>query len=302
MTKTYLSKRDKETRRSWLFVAGADKGALLAAPKAGSDVLIQELETFTPPHQRPEAWRICSEVLLSWRQAGAVTSVRINPLDSGGLDDLRATMPARPEIIMISLVSTPEQVVALADAITQLEQELNIPVGTTEIVPNVESPLGVVNTMEIATCSSRISAVLVGTEDMVAEIGAQRSRSGEELKYVRSRFLLECAAVGVQAIDCPYSYADMEGAASDMKTSLALGYRAKAIVNTPFVSLVNEFLTPSASEITTAKQIISAFDAVSSKSNGKRVAAAVSNGFLAEVPDYLSAKRLLKRAAIFDLD
>jgi len=34
--------------RSWLFVPGADEAALLAAAASGADVLIQELEDFTP--------------------------------------------------------------------------------------------------------------------------------------------------------------------------------------------------------------------------------------------------------------
>ncbi len=38
---------------------------------------------------------------------------------------------------------------------------------------------------------------------MVADLGTNRSRGGEELAYVRARFLVECRAAGVEAIDCP---------------------------------------------------------------------------------------------------
>ena len=45
--------------RSWLFVDGADEAALLGvSAQSGADVLIQELEDFTPPPLRPsEPWR-----------------------------------------------------------------------------------------------------------------------------------------------------------------------------------------------------------------------------------------------------
>ena len=39
--------------RSWVFVDGADEGALFAGARhCGADVLVQELEDFTPPEVR----------------------------------------------------------------------------------------------------------------------------------------------------------------------------------------------------------------------------------------------------------
>ena len=42
-----------QPRRTWLFVPGADEKAQAAAARSGADVLIQELEDFTPPEARP---------------------------------------------------------------------------------------------------------------------------------------------------------------------------------------------------------------------------------------------------------
>ena len=39
-------------RRSWLFVPGADEKAHAAAARSGADVIILELEDFTPPGLR----------------------------------------------------------------------------------------------------------------------------------------------------------------------------------------------------------------------------------------------------------
>ena len=41
--------------RSWLFLEGANEQVLHAAPESGADVLIHELEDFTPPALRPKA-------------------------------------------------------------------------------------------------------------------------------------------------------------------------------------------------------------------------------------------------------
>jgi citrate lyase subunit beta/citryl-CoA lyase len=242
---------------------------------------------------------LTKEILPIWHAAGSLTSVRINPLDDGGLEDLDSVMSARPDIIMMSLVSTPQQVAELDKAVHHFEIRYDIEPGSTELVPNIESARGLINTCAIAQASSRIRAILVGTEDMVADIGAERTRAGSELSYIRQRFLVECTAMGITPIDCPYSYSDNEGAQRDMRQSRSMGYRAKAIVNEQFVGLVNQTLTPSAQEIAQARQIISTFETACQAANGKRVAAAVVNGFLTEVPDYLAAQRLLTFAAQF---
>ncbi len=56
--------------RTWLFLPGADKDVLLAAPGSGADVLIQELEDFTPPELRPAARALSSDVYRAWKEAG----------------------------------------------------------------------------------------------------------------------------------------------------------------------------------------------------------------------------------------
>jgi citrate lyase subunit beta / citryl-CoA lyase len=65
--------------------------------------------------------------------------VRINPLESEGRDDLAAVMRGRPDIVLMSKVAEPAQVAALGEEVERLERHLDIPAGTTELVPNIES-------------------------------------------------------------------------------------------------------------------------------------------------------------------
>ena len=48
-------RRPPSLRRTWLFVAGADAAAQAAALDAQPDVIIPDLEDFTPPPLRPRA-------------------------------------------------------------------------------------------------------------------------------------------------------------------------------------------------------------------------------------------------------
>ena len=74
--------------RSWLFLEGANEAVLQRAPKSGADVLIQELEDFTPPALRPKARALAPGLYAAWRAAGAVVAVRVNPLEQDGMDNV----------------------------------------------------------------------------------------------------------------------------------------------------------------------------------------------------------------------
>jgi len=263
-------------RRSWLFVPGADEVAHKAAARSGADVIVLELEDFTPPDLRPKARALSGKAFELWRRAGAIAAVRVNPLETCGREDLAGL--ARADIVMMSKVASPEQVHALAKL---------VPEG--ELVPNVETAAGLIRTHEIARSHPRVTALLVASEDMVADLGTERSRGGEELAYVRARFLIECRAAGVEAIDCPYTFSDVKGAVADARYAKRLGYRMKSLVDPAHAKAINAVFTPSAAELEKAKRIVAAFEKARAAGRDR----AKVDGALIEVPIYAAAKRLL---------
>ena len=270
-------------RRTWLFVPGADEAAHRAAAGSGADVIILELEDFTPPELRPKARALSVQALERWRRAGAVAGVRINPLEAGGREDLLGVLAAQPQVIMMSKVDAPEQVKALEQATG----------GAVELVPNVESARGLLRTFDIARASPRVSAMLLASEDMVADLGTARSRTGEELAYARARFLVECRAAGVEAIDCPYTFSDAQGAAADARTAKKLGYRMKSLVDPRHARAVNRVFEVASAELARAQRIVRAFERARAKGRDR----AKVDGALIEVPVYAAAKRLVESAA-----
>jgi citrate lyase subunit beta/citryl-CoA lyase len=280
-------------RRSYQFVPGADEAALRVGPASGADVLIQELEDFTPPQRLPEARRISPAVMDGWRQAGVIAAVRVNPLAKGGDADLAAVMRGRPDIVALPKVAQPEHVVELDQAIARLEQEYGIAPGSTEILPNIELALGLIQTYAIARASPRVKACLVASEDMAADLGAERGRDGIELIYVRQRFLVECVAAGVVAVDAPYTFSDDAGCEAEARFVRRLGYRAKSCVAPAHAAVVNSVLTPSAEDVAKARRVVEAFDAARARGEDR----VEVDGNLIEVPSYMNAMRLLARAA-----
>src|ERR1700752_3829242 len=94
-------RRPAKLCRSWLFLEGANEAVLRGAAASGADVLIQELEDFTPPALRPRARALAGDLHPGWRETGAAVAVRVNPLEQDGMDDLAPVMRGRPDIVAL---------------------------------------------------------------------------------------------------------------------------------------------------------------------------------------------------------
>ena len=283
---------DPKALRAWLFIDGADEAALAEGPASEADVLIQELEDFTPPEMRPRAREISPDVLAAWKAAGVVTAVRVNPLDGDGMADLTAIMRGAPDIVMLPKTAAPRHIVELAGAIARCEADYDLEIGSTAIVPTA----GLLQTFAICGASDRVIACGVASEDMAADLGAERGRDGLELAYVRERFHVECVAAGSVSLDCPYTW-DLEGVTAETQYARRLGYTGKLAVHHAHPPVINRLLTPSDTEVAEAGRIVAAFEAA--RAAGKH--RAELDRSLIEVPIYLTAKRLLDRAALFSI-
>lgn len=290
---TSLRHRPFALCRSWLFVPGADREKLEAAASSGADVLIQELEDFTLPDRRPEAGRLAPEIYRQWREAGAVVAVRINPLEDGGIADLEAVMQGGPDVVALPKVRSAEQVAALGEAIGAFEARFGLHGGSTALLPNIESAEGMMHLAAIAKASPRVIGCLIASEDLAADLGAERLADGSELDHARQRFLLETRAANVLAVDCPYTWSDPEGVRADTLKALRWGFKAKSAVAPGHAAILNEVLTPSDADVAQARRIVEAFE--SARANGE--AGAELDGTLIEVPTFTMAQRLLARDA-----
>lgn len=278
--------------RSWLFLEGANEIALHRAPQSGADVLIQELEDFTPPQLRSKARALAPELYAAWRAVGAVVAVRVNPLDRDGMDDLAAVMRGRPDIVALPKVAEPEHVLRLDREVARFERDYGIPEGATALLPNIELARGLVQTGSIAAASRRVVGCLLASEDLAADLGAERTREGLELVYSRQRFIVECRAAGVVAIDCPYTFSDADGVAREALWARRLGYVAKSLVDPAHAAIVNGTLTPGKDELRRAHEIVGLFEAARRHGGGR----AEFDGALVEMPTYSNAKQLIARA------
>jgi citrate lyase subunit beta / citryl-CoA lyase len=216
--------------------------------------------------------------------------VRINPLESVGYIDLKSVMHARPDIVAYPKAANAFQIRALDVAITTHEAALGIERGAIEILPVCETALGVVNVREMASASARVRCALLGSEDLAADLGADRTREAVELQYARGRFILECRAAAIEPIDAPYTFADMAGAVDEARHARRLGYRTKGVVRPEHVQPVRDALTPTMQEIAHARRIVTAFEAARKRGEDR----VLVEGLWIDVPTYMNARRLVR--------
>lgn len=283
---------DSDLLRTWLFGPGADAVAHATMLASGADALIVDLEDFTPPARRDEARQRLATLLPQWRAAGRVAVVRINQLEHDGAIDLAAAMPARPDVIAYPMSSRAAQMQALDAAIVQWEAQLAIEPGSTQILPVCETALGVADVRLIAAASPRIRAALLGAEDLANDLCAERGADAIELDHARRRFVLDCRAAGIEPIDAPYTFSDVEGAVREARFARRLGYRCKSLVRPEHAPALNEAMTPSADELRRATAMIVAFEAARARGEER----ALVEGLWVEVPTYRNACRLVERA------
>jgi citrate lyase subunit beta/citryl-CoA lyase len=289
-THTYL-RRPAALRRSWMFVPGMDAAAQAAGLASGTDALVADLVEFTAAVERPAARPRIAALFATCRAQGVVAAVRINKLEDDGLADLRGVMPGAPDAVFLPHAESAGQIVALDQAITALEAELGLPAGSTEIVPTLESALGLVRAYDILTASPRVSACLLAAEDLTASLGAERGKDGIELHVVRARFLVDCTAAGCVPIDCPFNYRDLPALEADLRWARRLGLKSKCATVAEQVPLIHQVFTPAPPDVDAARDCVARFEAQrADRHDAERI----------DPPTYNTARRLLARHDQFE--
>jgi citrate lyase subunit beta/citryl-CoA lyase len=284
--------RPMHLRRSWLFVGAADNEAIRASNESSADACIQEFEDFCVPEMREQARIMMPDILSDWRARNKVATVRINPLeDPDGFKDLQAAMKAGVDAILIPKANTASQMITLEKHVNDLEKSFNRVAGSTPLIPNIEQATGLENAVSILSASKQIVGSLVASEDMAVSLNAPRKKDSEVLNYVRQRFHIACAAVGVTSIDMPYTFTDDDGVRQQTELARDTGMVSKSTVNADHCQIINAILTPSDSEIEYATELVSAFETARKSGDGQVIFA----GTKVEVPTYLNAKQAITR-------
>ena len=256
-------------RRTMMFVPGANAAMLRDAPLYGDDSVMFDLEDAVSLNEKDSARTLVHFALKTFDYSAIETVVRINGLDTVGALDIEAMVLAGVNVIRLPKTETAQDIIDVAAVITQVEEENDLPVGTTKMMAAIESAEGVLNARDIATASDRLIGIALGAEDYVTNMKTRRYPDGQELLFARSMILHAARAAGIAAIDTVFSdINDTDGFIAETTRIKQLGFDGKSVINPRQIPLVNGIYAPSKAEIQQAKEVIWAIREAESKGSG----------------------------------
>jgi citrate lyase subunit beta/citryl-CoA lyase len=283
-------------RRSKLITPALRQDLLEKAARSGADVIHIELEDGVAPHQKIAAREAALRALreIDWR--GCEVWVRINiPASEEAEQDIETLVAAAPHAVLIPKVASPHDIGVIARLLAKAERAHGLSQGQISIAAVVETVRGLSRVEEIAMADPRMTALVLGTEDLSVEYGYRLDRTGDSLEtlYLKSRCILAARVAGIDCIDAAHSYyRDVEGTKRAADWAARLGFTGKTCLSPRQVEPVNQAFAPTAEEIAWAAKVLDALDEAASND----LSVAVAQGMMVDAPHALQARRILERA------
>jgi citrate lyase subunit beta / citryl-CoA lyase len=255
-------------RRSVLYMPGSNARALEKAKTLPADCLILDFEDAVAPDAKAEARQQVTQAVTAGGFGSREVVIRINGLDTAwGADDLAAAVAARPDAILVPKVSSPEQLHAIGNRLTDLKADQKI-----RLWAMMETPLAMLNAGAIAAArdaGTRLAAFVMGTNDLAKETRAQIVPGRAPMLPWLMICVAAARAHAIDILDGVYNnLSDAEGFVRECAEAHSMGFDGKTLIHPNQIGPCNAAFSPSAEEITQAKKIIAAFELPENRGKG----------------------------------
>jgi citrate lyase subunit beta/citryl-CoA lyase len=228
---------------------------LAKAPSLPADEVIVDLEDAVASGEKEKA-RELAVAALRRGPLGPTTALRVNGRTTPWWeDDLRAAAEARPDVVVLPKVESPEDVAAAAEL---------LPAGI-GLEAQIETARGLVEAERIAAAGQSpegrgLEALVLGPADLAASLGVPVLTIGPGTSdYALAQVVVAARAFGLQAVDGPHArLGDDLGLVVSARRALEHGYDGKWVIHPSQIEPVNLVFTPSPAELERAKRILDA--------------------------------------------
>jgi citrate lyase subunit beta / citryl-CoA lyase len=294
--------------RSELAVPGTNVRAMEKAATLDADVVFLDLEDAVAPPQKEAARELTIEALNGLDWGRKVRAVRINALNTVWvLDDIIQTVERagqNVDVIIIPKVKAPRDVWFVETLLDQLEARLGLArkIGLEALIEEVEA---LARVDEIAACSPRLEALILGVGDLSASQGVRMGHvsdpalryPGDIWHYARVRMVVAARANGLDAIDGPFPDSrDSDAYRREATQGATLGCVGKWAIHPDQVPIANDVFSPTEKEITLAKRMVEAYESASSGGAG----AGSASGVLVDAASVRIFQAVLERQALVE--
>ena len=243
-------------RRSVLFVPGSNLRALAKAHALPCDAIILDLEDSVAPEAKEEAR--ANVVAAAATFPGKEVIVRVNGIDSPwGMDDLTALVRLFGEIDGILA----PKIIDAAHA-TRYAARLAPHPDRVRLWLMIETARALFD-LPAFTNIRRVSALVMGFNDLGLELGAQAGPDRLPFHTAMSMTVMACRANGVSALDSVFnSIEDELGFEREARQARAFGFDGKTLIHPNQIAPCNRAFSPSPEELAWAEAVVAGFQAV----------------------------------------
>ena len=250
-------------RRSVLYMPGSNARALEKARALPADALILDLEDAVAPDAKDLARRQVSEAVAARGFGKREVIIRINALSTPwGEEDLVAAAAAAPDAILIPKVSVPEDLTAIEGKLGGVSKEI-------ALWAMIETPRAILNIVPIAAAGGRLSAFVMGTNDLIKEIRGQHTRDRANLASALGLSVLAARAHDLTVIDGVFNdIQDSDGFIVSCQQARSFGFDGKTLIHPTQVEPCNRIFAPSPEDVIAARELIAAFELPENRGKG----------------------------------
>ena len=245
--------------RSLLFVPILNNRLVEGAATRGADAVVLDLEAAIPQDRKDEARAALSGAVSGLEASGADIAVRVNPLHSGGVNDIAMAIDAGVDLIVLPHATS-----------TAAKQAADL-AGATPLILLIESPRGVIDALAIAEAAATIVGLGLGVEDYSTEMGAPPTP--ELLVPAAFQVIQAARAARIEPLVIPDTiahYTDFVRFEAAALKARALGASGSFAIHPGQVEVLNNVFMPSDDEFREAQNIIAV--AEKARQNGASVA------------------------------
>jgi len=259
-------KHDCHLLRSWLFVPGDSERKLQKCWLSDADALIFDLEDAVLAPRKALARGMTRSAIGQSQRNGKAVAIRLNAIDTGLTEgDIEETIDCRPDAYVLPKANTPEDIRRASALIGRSEAKQGLAEGGIGLIPIVtEHPTALQHLHTLCSADPRIAAVIWGTEDLSAAIGARRVKDDrfqmlDVFKVVRALVLLAASAAGVAIIDTPVVELDaLDVLDRESREAADMGFTGKLAIHPNQAQVINRAFLPDEAEAGYARALLEA--------------------------------------------
>ena len=282
--------------RSFLFVPGNKASWIEKSVNARSDALILDLEDSVPPDQKAEARVIVASKLAWLAEQKQRNWVRINRSPHlYDFDDIQAVVGQHLEGIFVSKPIGPEDIDTVSAMLSEAEYRKGLPVGSTRVIPLLETARSLQFAYEIAL-RERVPAIVGATAknaDVARALNTVWSAEGRETQYLKSRVVMAARAAGKHPVGGVWQQVhDLEGCRESSLRDRALGMSGELALHPSNVAIINQTYTPSPDEVAFYRGMVAALE----KAQAKGRASCIYDGEHIDIAHVKTAREIIELA------